>query len=148
MSMGHTYKFFGFSTSHTVLIFQISLFLFNYSCLHFLPTTPPQPQPNAPSSLASTLPLGYVLVSFIVVPETLAPLSPLSSPLTIVRLFLTSMSLIIFSRLFYSVDYVPVKGEVTLYLSLTIWVISLSIMLSTSIHAITKGMSSFFLSAV
>ena len=32
-------------------------------------------------------------------------------------------------------------------LSLTIWLISLSIMLSSSIHAVAKGISFFFLSA-
>ena len=49
--------------------------------------------------------------------------------------------------LFSSVDYVPVKGEIIWYLSLTAWLISLSIMFSSSIHAIAKGISSFFLSA-
>ena len=50
--------------------------------------------------------------------------------------------------LFSSVDYVPVKGEIIWYLSLTTWLISLSLMLSSSVHAIAKGISSFFLSAV
>ena len=49
--------------------FLIILLLFNYSCLYFLPTSPTPPQPNPPPSLASTLPVGFVLVSFIVVPE-------------------------------------------------------------------------------
>ena len=49
----------------------------------------------------------------------------------LVRLFLTSMSLVIFCFLFSSVDYVPVKDEITWYLSLTVWLISLSIMLSS-----------------
>ena len=57
------------------------------------------------------------------------------------------MSLVIFCLLFSFVDYVPVKGEITWYLSLTTWLISLSIMLSRSIHAVAKGISSFFLSA-
>ena len=57
------------------------------------------------------------------------------------------MSLVIFCLLFSSVDYVPVEGEIMRYLSLTTWLISLSIMLSSSIHAVTKGMNSFFLSA-
>ena len=48
---------------------------------------------------------------------------------------------------FSSIDYVPVKGEIIWYLSLTAWLISLSIMLSSSIHAVAKGISSFFLSA-
>ena len=74
-------------------------------------------------------------------------LSPPHSPLPIVRLFLTSMSLVIFCLLFSSVDYVPVKGQIIWYLSLTIWLISLSIMLSSFIHAVAKDISSFFLSA-
>ena len=78
------------------------------------------------------------------------PLSSLSlphSPLTIVRLFLTSMSLVIFCLLFSSIYYVPVKSETIWYLSLSSWLISLSIMLSSSIQAVAKGISSFFLSA-
>ena len=51
-----------------------------------------------------------------------------------------------FCLLFSFVDYVPVKGEVIWYLSLTAWLVSLSIMLSSSIHAVAKGISSFFLS--
>ena len=58
------------------------------------------------------------------------------------------MSLVIFCLLFSSVDYVPVKGEIMWYLSLTVCLISLTIMLSSSIHAVAKGISSFFLSAV
>ena len=69
------------------------------------------------------------------------------SLLVIVGLFLTSMSLVIFCLVFSFVDYVPVKGEIIWYLSLTTWLISLSIMLSSSIHAVAKGMSTFLLSA-
>ena len=105
------------------------------------PSTPPQP--NAPPSPTSTLPLGFVHVSFIVVPENPSP----HSPLVIVRLLLTSISVVIFCLLFSFVDYVPVKGEIIWYLSLTSWFISLSIMLSSFIHAVAKGISSFFLSA-
>ena len=57
------------------------------------------------------------------------------------------MSLVIFCLPCSFVDYVPVKGEIIRYLSLTAWLISLSIMLSSSIHAVAKGISSFFLSA-
>ena len=78
--------------------------------------------------------------------NSLFPLSPTHSPLAIVRLFLTSMSLVIFCFLFSSIYYVPVRGEIIWYLSLTAWLISLSKILSSSIHAITKGISSFFLS--
>ena len=80
--------------------------------------------------------------------KPLSPLSPPHSPLVIVRLLLTSMSLVIFCLLFSFVDYVPVKGEIIWYLTCTAWLISLSIMLSSSIHAVAKGISSLFLSAV
>ena len=47
-----------------------------------------------------------------------------------------------FCLLFSFVDQVSVKGEIIWYLSLTAWLISLSIMLSSSIHALAKGISS------
>ena len=75
----------------------------------------------------------------------LSSLSPPHSPLPIVRLFLTSMSLVIFCFLFSPTYYVPVKGEIIWYLSLAAWLISLSIMLSSSILAVAKGI--IFLSA-
>ena len=111
------------------------------------PSTPLQPNPSL--SPASTLPPWFcpcVLYSSSCNP--LFPLSPSPPPaLVIVRLFLTSMSLVIFCLLFSSIDYVPVTGEIIWYLSFTAWLISLSIMLSSSIHAVAKGISSFFLSA-
>ena len=42
---------------------------------------PPPPQPNPPPSFASTFPLGFVHVSFIVVPENPSPHCPLPPPL-------------------------------------------------------------------
>ena len=50
------------------------------------------------------------------------------------------MSVVIFCLLFSSIHYVPVKGEIIWYLSLTAWLLSLSIMLSSFIHAIAKVM--------
>ena len=133
------FYFFQFLNYFIVVQLQLSAF-----SLH--PSTSPQSSP--PPSPASTLPLGFVHVSFIVVPDNSSPHYPLpTSPLAVVRLFLTSMSLVIFCLLFSSVDYVPVKGKIIWYLSLTAWLISLSIMLSSSIHAVAKGISSFFLSA-
>ena len=123
------------------IVIQLQLYAFSPH-----PSTPPQLNP--PPSPTSTLPLDSVHVSFIVVPVISSPHCPLPTPpLAIVRLFLTSMSLVVFCLLFSSVDYVPVKGEIIWYLSLTAWLISLSIMLSSSIHAVAKGISSFFLSA-
>ena len=57
-----------------------------------------------------------------------------------------SVPLALFCLLVCFVDYVPLIGEITWYLSLTTGLISFSIMLSSSIHAVSKG-SSFFLSA-
>ena len=51
--------------------FEITLLLFNYSCLHFIPLPPPQP--NLPLSIASTLSIGFVHVSFRVVIENPSP---------------------------------------------------------------------------
>ena len=53
--------------------------------------------------------------------KPLSPVSPPHSPLAIVRLFLTSMFLVIFCLLFSFVDYVPGKDEIIWYLSLTTW---------------------------
>ena len=107
------------------------------------PYTPPQQ--NTPPSPAFTLLLDLILYSSSYKP--ILPVTPTHSPLAIVRLFLTSMSLVIFCLLFSSVDYVPVKGDIIWYLSLTAWLISFSKMLSISIYAVAKGISSFFLSA-
>ena len=139
---------------HRTYLFLFLIFLFlNYFIVvqlqlsAFSPHLSIPPQPNSPPSPASTLPLGFVHVSFIVVPENPSPHCPVAPPPAIVRLFLTSMSLVIFCLLFSFVDYVPVKGEIIWYFSLTAWLISLSIMFSSSIHVVAKGISSFFLSA-
>ena len=124
--------------------------LFKYNCLHFHITTHPchthscLPPSNLPPS-----PFGFVHVSFIHVPwwSFLYYPSPPSS-LDTVSLFFISMSLVVFCLVVCSVDYVPLIGEIIPYLSFTAWLISRSIMLSSSIHAVVKGRSSFFLSAV
>ena len=108
------------------------------------------PTPTKPTSLPCFHPPHW-FCPCVLYSSSWKPFFPLSlppSPLAIIRLFLTSMSLVIFCLLFSSVDYVPVKGEIIGYLSLTAWLISLSKMLSSFIHAVAKGISSFFLSAV
>ena len=103
----------------TFFLFLLFLKLF-YCCSITVVCIYPPPQPNPPPSLASTPHLGFVHVSFIVVPENRSPhcLSHPSSPLAVVRLFLISMSMVIFCLLFSFVDYVPVKGEIIWYFSL------------------------------
>ena len=101
------------------------------------------PTPAEPTSLPHLYPPPWFCpcVLYSSSCNSLFSLSPPHSPLAIVRLFLTSMSLVVSCSLFSSVDYVPVKGEIIWYLSLTIWLISLSIMLYSSIHAVAKDIS-------
>ena len=113
--------------------------MFNYSCLHFLPT------PAKPTSFPRLHPPPW-FCQCVLYSSSCNPLSSLSPPhslLTIVRLFLTSESLVIFCFLLSSIYYVPVKGGIIWYLSLTVRLISLSIMLSSSIHAVAKGQAYF-----
>ena len=108
---------------------------------------PLYPAPAKPTSLPCFHPPPWFCLC-VLYSSSWKPFSPLSlppSPLAIVRMFLTSASLVIYCLLFSCVNYVPVKGEITWYLSLTAWLISLSTMLSSSIYAVAKGISSFFL---
>ena len=135
---------------HHLAYFYFFIF-FNFYCYSitvvclFSPSLPPTP--SKPTSLPCFhLPPWFCpcfLSSSSWKPFSL--LSPLPSPLAIVRLFLISMSLVMFCLLFSYVDYVPVTGEIIWYLSLTSWLISLSIMFSSSIHAVARDRSSFFL---
>ena len=88
-------------------------------CIYLPPF--PQPQSSPPPYLASTPLLGFVHESFIVVPENPFPFptpqfSPPTSPLVTVRLFLISMSVVIFCLLACFVDQVPLIGEIIWYL--------------------------------
>ena len=131
-----------FFLSFFFIVVQLQLSAFS---LHS--STPPQLNPSP--SPASTLPLGFIHVSFIVVPENPFPHYPFPTPLCYCYIVLNfNVSGYILFAFFFSVDYVPVKGEIIWYLSLTAWLISLSIMLSSSIHVVAKGRSSSVLSAV
>ena len=118
---------------------QLSAFSPHYS--------PPHPSQTHIPPLLPPSPLVLSMCPYSSSRKFFFPLSPPLSPLAIVRLFLISMSLVIFCFLFSFVDYVPVKGEIIWYLSLINWLISLSIMFSSSIYAVAKGRSSFFPSA-
>ena len=85
---------------------------------------------HAPPSLFPTfkpIPFGFVHMSFIHVPWWSFPYYPsLHSFLVTVSLFLISMSLVIFCLLVCFVHWVPVKGEIIRYLSLTTWLFHLA----------------------
>ena len=128
-------------------IFLKKLFYwFSITVVCIYPPSLPPPQ-AIPASLPCFHPPWFcpcVLYSFSwkTLPSSL-PLSPPIFPLVTVTLLLVSMFLVIFCLLVCFVDYVPVKGEIIWYLSLTTWLISLSITLSGSTHAVAKGRSSF-----
>ena len=70
-------------------------------------------------------------------------LSPPLSLLVTATLFFTSMSLVIFCLLAFFVDQVSLIGEIIWYLSFTAWLITLSIILSSSIHEWQELLLSF-----
>ena len=63
----------------------------------------------------------------------------------IVSVFFILMSLVIFYLLVCFVVQVPLIGEIIRYFVFNPWTVLLSIMLSSSIHAVPKGRSSLFL---
>ena len=122
---------------------------FFYCCsstnfVHYSPSPQPSPPPSLNPDLLWLCPYVLYTCSCQTFP-LFPPLSPPCSPLVTDSLLLISMSLVIFCLLVCFVDYVPLIGEIIWYLSFTTWLISLSIMLSRSIHAVAKGRSSFFL---
>ena len=80
-------------------------------------------------------------------PNSLSSLAPPHATPPTFRWFPNSMSLATLGFLPFSTYYSPAKGEIIWYLSHTVWLISLNIMLSSTIHAVAKSISSFFLSA-
>ena len=96
------------------------VFFFNFYCYSitvvclFSPSL--HPTPADPTALPHPPPWFCPCVLYSSSCNSLSSLPPPHSPLTIVRLFLTSMSLVIFCFLLSSVDYVPVKGEIIWYL--------------------------------
>ena len=128
----------------------IVVVVINYSYFYFPPTTltcHPTPTSHPQSYPSLSVSMGLSTGSLITLPFLSCIIShPLHSGYC--QVYFISMSLFIFWGFFCSVDQIPLKGEILWYLSFTSWLISLSIMLNSSIHAVTKGKSSFFLYAV
>ena len=90
-----------------IYLFLKFLLSFNYSCVPFLPIPPPHPS----WTHLHPPPWFCPCVLYSSSCNPLSSLSPPHSPLAIVRLFLTSMSLVIFCLLFSFVDYVLCSRE-------------------------------------
>ena len=120
------------------------LMLFNYLI------TPPFPYPSPPPTFnpfPSPLSLSMgPLYMFLKDPSSSFPhYPPFPSPLVTVSFFFISMSLVVFHSLVCFGDYISLVNEIICFLSFITWLISLSIILSSFIHAVSKGRSSFFL---
>ena len=68
-------------------------------------------------------------------------------PGTAVSLFHVSTPLFLFCSSLYFIHQIPHIGETIWHLPFSDWFISLSIIISRSIHAVAKGKSSFFFAA-
>ena len=120
------YWIFLLSNQYSLFLF----FIFNFYSVIIVCIFSPSPHltPANPTSLLHLYPPPW-FSSFVIYSISYTPFSPQSlphSPQAIVTLFLTLMSLVIFCLLFSFVDYVPVKGEIIWYLSLTTWLFHLA----------------------
>ena len=125
-----------------------NLHIFYCSLCQFPPWLSPALSPLGPTVNLHTV--AHVHGSFIhvlclVSSPSFLPYPPPRSPLVPVSLFLVSMPLLLFCQYVCFIDQVPLIGEIIWYLSFATWLISLSIILSSSIHAVEKGRGSFFL---
>ena len=132
----------------------IFCFLFFYCCsstvVSIFTLLPPYPHPHLPPLNLPSLFLSICpFYMFFDGPSPFIPYYPSpSSSLVTVSLFFILMSLVIFCLLVCFFDQVPLIGEIIWHVSFTSWLVSLSVMLSSSIHAVAKGRSFFFLSAI
>ena len=116
----------------------------------FSPLCPPLPSPP-PTPTVNPQPVVHVHGSFMHVPwlvpsPSFPPYTPSPSPLVAVSLFFVSMPLVLFCRFVCFVHYVPIIGEIIWYLPFPSWLISLSIILSSSSMLSWRvGVPSFFL---
>ena len=115
----------------------VSIFPISLSC-HTHPNSHSQSSPCYPCpwviyTCSLTRPFSFFL-----------PFSCNPSSLVSVSLFLVSMPLVLFCSLVYFVHYILLIGEIIWYLSFTNWLISFSVIFSSSTHAVAKYRSFFF----
>ena len=128
-------------------------FFFFYCCsstvVSFSPHHSLSPQLSPPPTLNPTPGWFCPYVLYICSLTILSPIisSHLPSGYSHFVLYFNVSSYILLVCLFILL-IVPLIGEIIWYLSFTTWLISLSIMLSTSIRAVAKGRSSLFLCCV
>ena len=145
--------FFFLFQSSTVFFFTFFnhfLLLLYYSCLNFSPFAlllpfHPQVLNQSPHCCLCPWVIHTCPNSF---PFSFHHHPPSHSHLDTVSLFHISMPLVLFCSLVYFVHLTPLTGEIIWYLSFINWLISLSIIFSSSIHAVVEGRCSFFLSSV
>ena len=112
---------------------------------HLPPVAPPIPASHPQTYALWFCPCVLYTCSLVALPlySTTILLSPPLWLLSVCSLF-QCLSSTLLACLF--VDWVPLIGEIVWYLSFTSWLISFSIMLSSSTHAVVKGRNFFFLS--
>ena len=142
-------------SSQTLSYLFIYLFIYLCYCsVTVVPIFAPllSPAPSNPRSQRQSPPVFLVHGSFAHVLwldhfNSLPHYSPPHYPRVTAHLFFISMSLVLGSFLLICfVDLVPFLREIIWYLSFTAWIISFSIILSSSIHAVAKvGFPSSFL---
>ena len=123
--------------------------LFYYCSNTVVSLFPPPLSPAPPLPHSILPPFGFIHGSFLHVPWWQFPFfSPLFPSPGNCQFFLYFMSLVIFYWVGFFVDKVLLIGKTTGYFSSTTWLTSLSIILSSSIHAVTKGRSTFLSTVV
>ena len=127
------------------LFFNFIMLLQLFPIPHFIP--PHSVQPHFQNQSPRHSPHSWVLhiCSLTNLFTTFQSVPTSTFPLTAVSLFHDSMLLVLFCCLIYFVHQIPPTSEIIWYLSFTDWLISLSKISSSSIHAVAKGRNSFFL---
>ena len=118
----------------------------HWSCPNFPPLPPRYPVLLCfHSQFPHCCPHPWVLHLWLISWPSFNQSPPLSSPLIAVSLFHDSMPLLLFCSLVYFIHLIPLISEILWYLSFTDWLISLSMIVSSSTHANAKGRTSCFL---